>query len=69
MKLKASITFVLIALSVVFIAQNIEVVEVHFLIWQLNISRAMLIIFLLLIGFVIGWLLHGYATHKKHGKD
>lgn len=69
MNLKTSITFVLIALSVIFIAQNIEIVEVHFLIWQISISRAMLIIFLLLVGFVIGWLLHGYAMHKKHGKE
>lgn len=69
MNLKASITFILIALSVVFIAQNIEIIDVHFLIWQISISRAMLIIFLLLAGIIIGWLLHGYALHRKRSKD
>ncbi len=55
----------LIALSLIFIVQNIAVIEVHFLIWQLEMSRALMIIFLFFIGIIVGWLLRGYTLHKS----
>ncbi|MEJ2093809.1 MAG: lipopolysaccharide assembly protein LapA domain-containing protein [Gammaproteobacteria bacterium] len=69
MNIKAYVTIILILLSTIFIVQNLEIVEVHFFLWQLNISRAVLVILLLLIGFLIGWLLHGYFQRYKSRQE
>ncbi|MGD0276562.1 MAG: LapA family protein [Syntrophales bacterium] len=53
------------ALSLIFIVQNIDVVEVRFLFWSISMSREILILFALLIGFTLGWFLHSYFSYKK----
>ena len=68
MNLRMFVIVILIALSAIFIVQNVAVVEVHFLIWQLEMSRALMIIFLVLIGVVVGWLLRGHALHRARDK-
>jgi hypothetical protein len=40
-------------------------VEVSFLFWSVSMSRALLIFFLLMIGFVLGWFLHGYLSYRQ----
>lgn len=42
-------------LFVVFTAQNAEVVEVRFLLWKLEMSRAIVLIGLFGLGLAIGW--------------
>jgi uncharacterized integral membrane protein len=56
---------VLIALVLIFVGQNMEVVEFRFLTYTLKISRALMIFGVLAIGIVAGWLL----TSSKHRKD
>ncbi len=51
---------VLIVLVVLFIVQNISVVKITFLFWSIQMSRALLVFFLLAIGIAIGWLLHAH---------
>jgi len=51
---------VLIVFVVLFVVQNISVVEIRFLFWSLQMSRSLLIFFLLAIGIAIGWLLHAH---------
>lgn len=53
---KHIITLILIALVVVFVIQNIQTVEVRFLVWTVSMSRALMILLTLLIGIVVGWL-------------
>lgn len=60
MNMKILSITVLIVLVIVFIVQNISVVEITFLFWSLQMSRALLIFFLLAIGIAIGWLLHAH---------
>jgi uncharacterized integral membrane protein len=48
---------VLIALVIVFVIQNMQVVEVRLLVWTVSMSRALMILVTLLIGIVAGWLL------------
>jgi uncharacterized integral membrane protein len=56
------IAFLLLAvLGLVFIVQNTAVVEVRFLFWHASLSRALLMLFWLLAGLVIGWLGRGVA--------
>ncbi|UPT78563.1 LapA family protein [Sulfurovum sp. XGS-02] len=64
MNIKIISVIVLIVFVVLFVFQNISIVEVHFLFWSLQISRALLIFCLLLIGIAIGWLLHAHFKGK-----
>jgi len=58
MNFKIILVTILAGICLIFLAQNIQVVTVSFLSWEISMSRAVLIFFTLLIGFVIGWFLH-----------
>jgi uncharacterized integral membrane protein len=55
MKPKTIIILILIALSVVILIQNTQVVEVQIFFWKIAMSRIIMIAFLLIVGFVIGY--------------
>ena len=63
---KMIIILVLTGLVVLFIIQNVTVVEIKFLIWSIQMSRSLLMFVLSAIGIIIGWFLHG---HFKHPED
>ena len=65
-RLITSVTLVM--LVVIFTLQNTEVVNINFLFWRFAMSRVLLIFILLLIGMLIGWLLHSLAQHSKKPK-
>lgn len=65
MNFKLILILVLASLAVVFIAQNVAVVEIGFLFWRASMSSALLIFFTLMIGFVLGWSLHSYLLYRK----
>lgn len=50
---------------VIFIIQNTEVVEINFLFWIISISRALMVLFIFLIGIMIGAILKTVADKKK----
>lgn len=52
-------------LVVIFIIQNTEVVEINFLFWIISISRALMVLFIFLIGIMIGAILKTVADKKK----
>lgn len=56
---------ILAGLAVLFVIQNVTVVEIRFLFWSVQMSRSLLMLLLLAIGIAIGWFLHGYHTHRK----
>lgn len=53
------------SLAVIFLIQNVTVVEIRFLFWTLSMSRSLLIFFLFAIGVIVGWLLHSYSMHRR----
>jgi uncharacterized integral membrane protein len=61
----------LAGIAVIFIIQNVAVIEIRFLFWTLSMSRALMMFILVAIGMVIGWILHSMnAAGKKHtGND
>ncbi|HBA34429.1 MAG TPA: DUF1049 domain-containing protein [Gammaproteobacteria bacterium] len=65
MNYKMLTVLVLAILVVLFIIQNVAVVEIEFLFWSVQMSRSLLIFILLAVGFVIGWFVHSYFKHKK----
>ena len=69
MNLKIAIVVILAGIVLIFLAQNIQVVTVSFLFWEMSMSRAVLILFTLLIGFVIGWFLNSYLSYRRDKKE
>ena len=53
------LTIILLALVFVFAVQNIEIVEVEFLMWGFSLPRSLLIFSVLAIGVIVGWFLRG----------
>ena len=62
---KASLALILLMLVIIFTLQNYEVVQVKFLLWQLEASRAVVLFLTLLTGFIIGLV----ASFIKHNKE
>jgi putative membrane protein len=58
-------TLILTGLVAIFIIQNVAAVEVSFLFWSLSLSRALLIFFIFIIGFLSGWFLNIYFHYRK----
>ncbi|MDD5723733.1 MAG: LapA family protein [Syntrophales bacterium] len=65
MNTKLVISLILAGLAVLFIIQNVTVVEIRFMFWTLSMSRALLIFFLLAIGVVIGWSAHSFSISRR----
>ena len=65
MNYKLILILILAGLILLFIIQNVAVVEIQFLFWSIQMSRSLLIFFLLGIGIIIGWFLHGYLRQRK----
>jgi len=65
MNFKLILALILAVFAVLFIVQNVVVVEIRFLFWTLSMSRSLLMFFLLAIGVIIGWLLRSYSLHQK----
>lgn len=65
MKLKIILGVVIAGLALLFIIQNISVIDIRFMFWTLSISSALLMALLCLIGFLLGWLLHSYSIHNR----
>lgn len=69
MSFKLIFSLILIGLAVLFVVQNVAVVEIQFIIWSLSLSRAILIFLVLSIGIIIGWLLHSFMLHAPKKND
>lgn len=62
--LKTILAVVLVLLSVVLVIQNAEVVTLRFLVWELAVSRIVLIPSLVLVGFLLGYVI-GTAGKRR----
>ena len=65
MNSKLVLILVITGLAVLFIIQNVTVVEIQFLFWSIQMSRSLLIFILLAIGIIIGWVLHGHLKNRR----
>lgn len=65
--MNAKLFFVLLLLgaAVLFIIQNVAMVEIQFLFWSMQMSRSLLMFFLLAVGILIGWFMHAYLKHRR----
>jgi len=65
MTLKLILMLLLAGLSIIFIVQNVAMVEIQFLLWSVKVPRSLLMFLLLAIGLIIGWFLHGYVRYHR----
>ncbi len=65
MHIKFGIIITLMILILLFVLQNIEQVQVSFLFWTISMSRAIMLLLVLLIGIVIGWWFRGHFFNSS----
>ncbi len=65
MHFKLILSLILTGIIIIFVVQNVAVVEISFLFWSLAMSRALLLFFVMATGIVIGWLLHSFFAHHR----
>lgn len=65
MKPKIILGVILAGFALLFIIQNISVIDIRFMFWTLSISSALLMVLLCLTGAFLGWLLHSYSMHNR----
>jgi uncharacterized integral membrane protein len=66
LNIKLALLLILSTLAVVFVTQNVAVVEIGFLFWKASISSALLIFITLMFGFFLGWFLNDYLRYRKY---
>lgn len=69
MNFKIILVIIVFCLAVVFTMQNVAAVTVSVFFWQISLSLALLIFFVLAIGFIIGWFLHSFLAYSKDKKE
>jgi len=52
-------------IAIIFIIQNIQTVDVTFLAWTITMSRALMLLIILLIGFILGWAVGGIRRRHR----
>jgi uncharacterized integral membrane protein len=59
---------VLSVLVLIFIVQNTQSVDVTFLAWTITVSRALLLIIILLFGITVGWIVGGIRQQRSRSQ-
>ncbi|NPU85926.1 MAG: LapA family protein [Syntrophaceae bacterium] len=65
MNYKFILILIAVSLSAIFVIQNVEAVDVTFLFWSISMSRALLIVFAIIIGVILGWFAHSYFSYRR----
>lgn len=65
MNFKLIFSIAMAGMAVLFIIQNVTVVDMKFLFWTMSMSRALLMSLILSVGIILGWLLHSYFKRSK----
>lgn len=65
LNLKFIVGIVLAALVVMFLIQNVGMMEVRFLVWSFFMPRSLLLFIVLAIGIVAGWFWHSLSLRRR----
>jgi uncharacterized integral membrane protein len=65
---KLIIGVTLSAVIVIFIVQNVTVVNIHFLAWSFEMSRVLMMFILFVGGIITGWIMHEFWVCKPYHK-
>lgn len=64
MNVKLAATWAISILLVIFVIQNLETVQVNFLLWTVQMTRAVMLIIVFAAGVLAGWLI----CSLRHGE-
>ena len=56
-------------LVIVFMVQNVEVVDITFLAWTMHLPRAIMILIVFVLGIAVGYVARGFRARKKEKKE
>ncbi len=56
-------------LVIVFMVQNVEVIDITFLAWTMHLPRAIMILIVFVLGICVGYVARGVRTRKKEKKE
>ncbi|UCE07184.1 MAG: DUF1049 domain-containing protein [bacterium] len=56
MKFKTIIALILVSIFLIILIQNVQVVTLRFLLWKISMSRIIFVPFIMLIGFILGYI-------------
>ena len=62
--MKAVIGFIIISIIVAFVFLNREETEVNLIVTSIKMSRAVLVLMIFILGFLVGWLLRSIFNVK-----
>lgn len=65
MKAKVILMLILIGLFILFVVQNTEIVNIHFLFFSFPVSLVLLLFIILAVGIIVGMMLPGILSSKK----
>jgi len=68
MKVKLVITLILLSITLLFVYQNTDLIQVDFLAWSVDVSLALLVIFAFAVGLSLGWVLNSYLRFSRQRK-
>lgn len=68
MNLKLAIALIVAGLLVIFMIQNYQVVELRFLFWELEMSRAILFFAVFAAGMLSGWLISSVGARRHRAR-
>lgn len=68
MKVKLVISIILLTVAILFVYQNTDLVSVDFLAWSVELSLALLVLFVFAAGLTLGWLLNSYLRFSRNRK-
>jgi putative membrane protein len=63
--IKSILSLLLIIATLIFAIQNFATVEIQFLLWSFSLPRALMIVILLGVGFIIGLLFYSLVLHRR----
>jgi uncharacterized integral membrane protein len=66
MHFKLFLSLALAGLALLFVLQNVTVVEVRLLLWAMHMTLSVLIFLLFTGGLIVGWLLHSYWLYRRN---
>ena len=66
--MKFIIGIVIGILVIIFMVQNVEVVDITFLAWTMHLPRAIIILIVFVLGIGVGYVARGVRTRKKEKK-
>jgi uncharacterized integral membrane protein len=68
-KIRLGVAVILLAMTAVFVILNMEPVEVNLVFAKVQMKLALLIIFVLLLGFLLGWLFKSLLRMRPASKE